>query len=331
MNEALRKELAPAGTLRAGINLSNFLLVTGRSSTGDPQGVAPDLAAEIATRLDVPLTCVPFDTPAQLADAARADRWDIGLIGAEPARARFIAFTAAYVEIEATYLVPANSPLYDVAGVDREGIRIAVSAGSAYDLYLSRTVRNAELVRADGLDASCDLFVKHELDALAGLRPRLISDLERLPGARILDGRFTAVQQAVGTPPDQGAGSRVPAGLRRRSQGERARAALDRTAPRARSVGRGGLVEATGRRTEGLSMSWWGKVIGGAFGFMLGGPLGALFGAALGHSFDRGLRAEPARTARGRRATPRVRNAPRRLSSPPPSASWDTSPKPTGG
>ena len=200
MNEALRKELAPKGTLRAGVNLSNFLLVTGRSSTGDPQGVAPDLAAEIATRLDVPLTCVPFDTPARLADAARADRWDIGLIGAEPARARFIAFTAAYAEIEATYLVPANSSVHAIADVDREGIRIAVSAGSAYDLYLSRTVRSAELVRADGLDASCDLFVEHELDALAGLRPRLLSDVERLPGARILDGRFTAVQQAVGTP-----------------------------------------------------------------------------------------------------------------------------------
>lgn len=200
MNEALRKELAPKGTLRAGINLSNFLLVTGRSATGIPQGVAPDLAADIAARLDVPLTCVPFETPAQLADAATADQWDIGLIGAEPARARHIAFTAAYAEIEATYLVPAHSALHDIADVDREGIRIAVSAGSAYDLYLSRTVQRAELVRAEGLDASCDLFVERELDALAGLRPRLLSDAERLPGARILGGRFTAVQQAVGTP-----------------------------------------------------------------------------------------------------------------------------------
>ena len=200
MNEALRKELAPHGTLRAGINLSNFLLVTGRSANGDPQGVAPDLAAEIAKRLEVPLAYVPFDTPAQLADAASDERWDIGLIGAEPARARSIAFTAAYAEIETTYLVPANSPLREIADVDREGVRIAVSAGSAYDLYLSRTVQSAELMRADGLDASCDLFVKQELEALAGLRPRLLCDVERLPGARILDGRFTAIQQAVGTP-----------------------------------------------------------------------------------------------------------------------------------
>ena len=200
MNEALRRELAPYGTLRAGINLSNFLLVTGRSSTGDPQGVAPDLAAEIAKRLEVPLACVPFDTPADLADAASDDRWDIGLIGAEPARARLIEFSAAYCEIEATCLVPAHSSLREIADVDRKGVRIAVSAGSAYDLYLSRTLQHAEVIRARGLDASFELFVERELEALAGLRPRLLSDVEHLPGARVLEGRFTAIQQAVGTP-----------------------------------------------------------------------------------------------------------------------------------
>ena len=200
MNGAVAGELAPSGTLRAGINLSNFLLVTGRSPAGDPQGVAPDLAAEIAKRLGVPIAYVPFDTPAELADAATRDRWDIGLIGAEPARAQSIAFTAAYAEIEATYLVPADSPLHEIVDVDREGVRVAVSAGSAYDLYLSRTLRHAELVRAGGLDASCDLFVEGGLEALAGLRPRLLADVERLPGARILDGRFTAIRQAVGTP-----------------------------------------------------------------------------------------------------------------------------------
>ena len=200
MNEALRRELAPKGTLRAGINLSNFLLVSGRGPTGDPRGVAPDLAAEIAKRLDVPLSYVPFDTPSELADAASGDHWDIGLIGAEPVRARLIAFTAAYAEIEATYLVPPDSALHEIADVDREGIRVAVSAGSAYDLFLSRTLQHAEVLRADGLDGSCDLFVERDLDALAGLRPRLLCDVERLPGARVLDGRFTTVQQAVGTP-----------------------------------------------------------------------------------------------------------------------------------
>ena len=200
MNPEARSELAPSGTLRAGINLANFLLVTGRSPQGDPQGVAPDMAAEIAERLGVPITYVPYATPSELADAATDDAWDIGLIGAEPARAETIAFTAAYTEIEATYLVPAGSILGEVEDVDREGVRIAVARGSAYDLFLSRSLENAELVRASGLDGSFDLFVAEKLDALAGLRPRLLSDVERVPGARILEGRFTAVQQAVGTP-----------------------------------------------------------------------------------------------------------------------------------
>ena len=200
MNPDIRSELAPSGTLRAGINLSNFLLVTGRTADGDPEGVSPDMAAEIARRLGVPITYVPFETPARLADAAGDDVWDIGLIGAEPARAQSIAFTAAYTEIEATYLVPAGSSLGTVQEVDRPGVRIAVAGGSAYDLFLSRSLEHAELVRASGLDGSFDLFVEQGLDALAGLRPRLLSDVERLSGARILNGRFTAVQQAVGTP-----------------------------------------------------------------------------------------------------------------------------------
>lgn len=200
MNPEVRSELAPSGVLRAGINLANFLLVTGRGPEGEPQGVAPDMAAEIAERLGADVAYVPFATPSELADAAGDDVWDIGLIGAEPARAETISFTAAYAEIEATCLVPAGSALRGVEEIDREGIRIAVARGSAYDLFLSRSLEHAELVRASGLDGSFDLFVEEKLDALAGLRPRLISDVERLPGARILDGRFTAVQQAVGTP-----------------------------------------------------------------------------------------------------------------------------------
>ena len=206
MNPEVRSELAPSGVLRAGINLANFLLVTGRGPEGEPQGVAPDMAAEIAARLGVEVAYVPFATPSELADAATDDAWDVGLIGAEPARAETISFTAAYTEIEATYLVAADSALRGVEDVDREGVRIAVARGSAYDLFLSRSLRRAELVRASGLDGSFDLFVEQKLDALAGLRPRLLSDVERLPGARILDGRFTAVQQAVGTPRQRGSG-----------------------------------------------------------------------------------------------------------------------------
>jgi polar amino acid transport system substrate-binding protein len=200
MSPDVLKELAPTGTLRAGINLGNFLLVTGKSPSGDPEGVAPDMARAIAERLGVKLKLVPFKTPGELADAAVSDVWDIGLIGAEPARAEKIAFSAAYVEIEATYLVPAGSALRTIAEVDRPGIRIAVSARSAYDLWLVRNIRQAQLVHADGIDASFNLFVNDKLEALAGLRPRLLTDVQKLPGARILDGQFTAVQQAVGTP-----------------------------------------------------------------------------------------------------------------------------------
>ena len=194
------EELAPSGTLRAGINLGNFLLVTGRKDNGDPEGVSPAMAREIANRLGVALQYVGFESPGALADEAMSDVWDIGLIGAEPARAENIDFTAAYVEIEATYLVPAGSPLKTIADVDQKGVRIAVAARSAYDLWLERNIQRAELVRASGLDGSFNLFVNDKLDALAGLRPRLLSDVEELPGAVLLDGQFTAVQQAIGTP-----------------------------------------------------------------------------------------------------------------------------------
>lgn len=199
MSPEIVAQLAPHGVLRAGINLSNFLLVTGRTPSGDPQGVSPSMAAAIAEALGVPVQYVPFPKPGELADEAGKDVWDIGLIGAEPARAEKIAFTAAYAEIEATYLVPAGSPLKSIADVDKPGVRIAVTARAAYDLWLERNIRHATLVRTDSLDSAFDRFVADKLDALAGLRPRLLSDVAKLPGSVILDGQFTAVQQAVGT------------------------------------------------------------------------------------------------------------------------------------
>ena len=121
MSEQAKSELAPGGVLRAGLNLSNFLLVSGKTPAGGPAGVAPDMAAEIARRLGVPVEYVPYKTPGELADAAETGAWDIGLIGAEPQRAEKIAFTPAYVEIEATYLVPAGSPIQSLADVDKAG------------------------------------------------------------------------------------------------------------------------------------------------------------------------------------------------------------------
>ena len=194
-----RTELAPSGTLRAAINLSNFLLVSGSDAAGQPVGVAPDMARAVAERLGVAVAYVPYKTPGELADAGGTGAWDIGLIGAEPARAQKIAFTPAYCEIAATYLVPAGSPIASLADVDRPGVRIAVTARTAYGLWLDRNIRHATLVRSDSLDAAFAQFAAEKLDALAGLRPRLLGDVEKLPGARILDGAFTAVQQAIGT------------------------------------------------------------------------------------------------------------------------------------
>jgi polar amino acid transport system substrate-binding protein len=199
MSDEVLSQLAPTGTLRAGINMANKLLVTGESASGDPDGVGPEFAAAIGERLGVPIAYIPFASPGELADAVGSGVWDIGLIGAEPSRAEKIAFTAAYVEIEATYLVPEGSPFQTIDDVDREGVRIAVSGRSAYDLYLTRSLKHAELVRAQGLPGALELFVAEKLDALAGLRPALNNDVGKVPGARILEGRFTAVQQAVGT------------------------------------------------------------------------------------------------------------------------------------
>lgn len=200
MTDIVRSEIAHTGTLRAGINLANALLVTGKSPSGSPIGVAPDMAAEIARRLDVPVDYVPFDSPGALADAAVSGTWDIGLIGAEPERAEKIAFTAPYVEIEATFAVPAGSAITEIDAVDRPGNRIAVMGRAAYGLALNRSLRHADLIPFESQDAARGGFVEQGLDALAALRPRLVADAARLAGATILPGRFTAVQQAIGTP-----------------------------------------------------------------------------------------------------------------------------------
>lgn len=199
-------ELAPTGVLRAAINMGNFLLVTGRTPSGDPAGVSPDMAAAIAARLGVPVKYVPYARPGELADDAEKGLWDIGNIGAEPQRAAVINFTAAYCEIEATYLVPAGSSIRSVAEVDQPGRRVAVTARSAYGLWLENNYKRGELLQFDSADAAIKAFTDEKLDAYAGLRPALIGLAEKMPGSRILDGQFTAVQQAVGTPKKNAAG-----------------------------------------------------------------------------------------------------------------------------
>ena len=192
-------EFAPTGKLRVGLNMSNFLL-TARDAAGAPIGVAPDLGHELARRLGVGVELVPYANPGLLADDANKGKWDIGFLGAEPQRANEIDFTPAYVEIEATYLLPAGSKLTSIAEVDAKGVRIAVPERSAYELWLTRNIKNADLVRVKGSDAAYQKFVDDKLDALAGLRPGLIKDQARLAGSTLLLGNFTAVQQAAGTP-----------------------------------------------------------------------------------------------------------------------------------
>jgi len=197
---AVRAALAPTGTLRVALNMSNTLLTATDPATGEPCGLAADLGRELGQRLGVPVALLPYPNPGVLADAASTGVWDVGFIGAEPQRAQEIDFTAAYVEIEATYLVPPGSPLQAIAEVDRPGIRIAAPERSAYELYLSRSLQHAQLVRLQGADNAFKRFVTDKLDALAGLRPRLVMDQDALPGSRLLDGNFTAVQQAAGAP-----------------------------------------------------------------------------------------------------------------------------------
>jgi polar amino acid transport system substrate-binding protein len=193
------KELTPTGKLRVGVNLSNFLLVQ-RNPDGSIRGIVPDLAAELARRLGVAAELRKYEKVGEVADGAKKGEWDVAFIGAEPQRAAEIDFTAPYVEIEACYLVPAGSPIRSMDEVDRAGVRIAVGDRSAYHLWLSRNIKHATLVTADGIEASYRLFVKDKLEVLAGLKPRLMEDVTKLPGAKILEGRFTAVQQAIGTP-----------------------------------------------------------------------------------------------------------------------------------
>src|SRR6266849_5536733 len=205
---AVRSELAPTGTLRVGINVQNFLLVNRERIGGEYGGIAVDLGRELGRRLGVPVELVPFDTAGKLADAVKAGAWDVAFLGNEPARASEIAFSTAYLEIEAGYLVPAGSPIRTIAEVDREGVRVAVSGKSAYDLYLTRNLQRAKLFRAPTVDASYELFVNDKLDVLAGLKPRVGTEAVKLPGARVLEGRFSAVQQSIGTPQGRPAGAK---------------------------------------------------------------------------------------------------------------------------
>lgn len=199
ISSTVMAQLAPQGVLSAAVYLGNFLLVTGRSSTGEPTGIAPDICRAVAKRLDVPLDLTGYKTQEEVVDAAASGRCGIVLVGSDPARAEKVTFTPAYVELEATYLVPEDSSIWDVAQVDQPGIRIASFHKSAYDLWLQRNLKHATLAHAPSLQASHDLFMSNSLDALAGLKTGLVAIAQKAPGFRILDGQFTGIQQAIAT------------------------------------------------------------------------------------------------------------------------------------
>jgi polar amino acid transport system substrate-binding protein len=197
---ALRSELAPTGTLRVALNVSNTLLVSTAPPDGEPSGIAPDIGRELARRSGVPVAFVQYPNPGALVEAVSTGAWDVGLIGADPLRASEIAFTPAYLEIDATYLVPADSPIRAIEEVDRPGVRIAVADKTAYDMYLRGALKHATLHRAQGGGAAYELFRREKLDALAGLKVQLVEVQAKHPDTRVLEGRFTAIQQAIGTP-----------------------------------------------------------------------------------------------------------------------------------
>jgi polar amino acid transport system substrate-binding protein len=192
--------LAPNGRLRAAINFGNTVLAQRDPGGGPPRGVSGELARALASRLGVGVEYVPFDAAGKVFDALKTAAWDIAFLAIDPVRATGIDFTAPYVVIEGTYVVPADSTLRTIADVDRAGVRIAVAQGSAYDLYLTRAIKNATLLREPSGPEALALFVRERLEAAGGVRQPIMAFAETHPGMRVIPGRFMAIEQAMGTP-----------------------------------------------------------------------------------------------------------------------------------
>lgn len=201
----LLQRIAPTGVLRASINLGNPILANKDPATGKPFGVSIDLAHAFAQRLGLPIELVVFDAAGKSVEAVTQERADIGFFAVDPLRGEHIAFTAPYVLIEGSYLVRQDSALQSNDEVDQPGRRVVVGKGSAYDLFLTRELKHAEIVRAPTSPAVVDLFVEQGVEIAAGVRQQLEADARRLPGLRLLPGRFMVIQQAMGLPKSRGA------------------------------------------------------------------------------------------------------------------------------
>jgi polar amino acid transport system substrate-binding protein len=193
------EDLAPSGRLRAAINFGNPVLAQKDPATGEPRGVSVALARELGRQLGVPVDLVPFNEAGAVFEASKTGAWDVAFLAIDPVRAAEIGFTAAYVVIEGTYAVPAGSALQKIDEVDRDGVRIGVAKGSAYDLFLTRTLKHAQIVRATNSAAATELLEQHQVEALAGVKQPLIEYAKTHPAVRVIPGRFMEIQQAMGT------------------------------------------------------------------------------------------------------------------------------------
>ncbi|HUP97813.1 MAG TPA: ABC transporter substrate-binding protein [Usitatibacter sp.] len=197
---AVRSEFAPSGTLLVGVNFGNPVIMQKDPAGGAPRGVGADLARELARRLGVPVRYVTFDAAGKAADALKERAIDISFLAVDPVRAADIDFSAPYVDIEGTYLVRRDSPLRAIGDVDREGIRVAVGDKSAYDLYLTRALKNAKLVRAPTSNAAIEVFMAQKLEAAAGVKNPLVEAAAKDPSLRVIEGNFMVIGQASGIP-----------------------------------------------------------------------------------------------------------------------------------
>lgn len=198
VSSVVKQQLAPTGVLRAGINLSNFLLVSGTAADGSPQGISPDIANLVASTLGLPCELICFDRPGKLADAVNQNIWDIGNIAFEAERAQTLDFSHPYVVIEANFLVRHDDNFLTNDDVDRAGIKIAVSERSAYDLWLTDHFSQAQIIRAPSIQAAHDLFFEKKVDVLASLKSKLLEDMVNHSDLRMINPPFTAVKQSIG-------------------------------------------------------------------------------------------------------------------------------------
>jgi len=205
---AVVADLAPTGKLRAAINYGNPVLAAKEAATGEARGVSVDLARELGRRLGVPVELVTYDAAGKVVEALKSGAWDVAFLAIDPVRAAEISYSPPYVVIEGAYLVPRDSLIRSNADVDRPGVRVAVGTGSAYDLYLSRALKQATLVRTPDSDKVTDMFIAQKLEVRAGVKQQLEADARRIPGLRLLEGRFMVINQAMGTPRGRDAGAR---------------------------------------------------------------------------------------------------------------------------